>query len=75
MTAEVMPDWLTLDEAAAYLKVSKPTLYRYCESGALRFYKLAGTGYRRFIKEDLDALMEPGQSGDSPPTKEGAKRK
>ena len=56
-----MPEeWLTLEEAAAYLKVSKPTIYRFCAEGCLPFYKLAGTGQRRFKYADLDALLVPG---------------
>ncbi len=62
-------EWLTLDEAAGYLKVSKPTVYRYCSEGALPFYKLAGTGQRRFRRRDLDALMEPGVPGEAPESK------
>ena len=50
-----MPEqWLTLEEAAAYLKVSKPTIYRFCAEGHLPFYKLAGTGQRRFIPSPLE---------------------
>ncbi len=52
---------LTLEEAAAYLKVSKPTIYRFCSEGCLPFYKLAGTGQRRFRSSDLDALLVPGR--------------
>lgn len=55
-----MNEWLTLEEAAAYLKVSKPTIYRFCAEGCLPFYKLAGTGQRRFKYADLDALLVPG---------------
>ena len=59
-----MPDeWLTLEEAAAYLKVSKPTIYRFCSEGCLPFYKLAGTGQRRFKRGDLDALLVLGKPG------------
>jgi len=57
-------EWLTLDETAAYLKVSKPTVYRLCSEGRLVFYKLAGTGARRFKRSDLDALMIPGDPRD-----------
>ena len=57
-------EWLTLEEAAAYLKVSKPTIYRLCSDGRLPFYKLAGTGSRRFKKPELDALLERGASGE-----------
>ena len=57
-----MPEqWLTLEEAAAYLKVSKPTIYRFCSEGSLPFYKLAGTGQRRFKQSDLDTLFTPGR--------------
>ena len=57
----MLDHWLTLEEAAAYLKVSKPTIYRFCAEGCLPFYKLAGTGQRRFKRDDLDALLVPGQ--------------
>jgi excisionase family DNA binding protein len=60
-------EWLTLAQAAAYLKVSKPTLYRFCGVGCLPFYKLAGTGQRRFKRSDLDALLTPGQPDRAPP--------
>jgi excisionase family DNA binding protein len=58
--------WLTLEEAAAYLKVSKPTIYRFCAEGCLPFYKLAGTGQRRFKPMDLDALLILGQPSGRP---------
>ena len=61
-------EWLTLAQAAAYLKVSKPTLYRFCSEGCLPFYKLAGTGQRRFKRSDLDALLTPGQPSRAPRT-------
>ena len=57
-------EWMTLDEAAAYLKVSKPTIYRLCSENHLPFYKLAGTGARRFRQSDLDAVLEPGSAGE-----------
>lgn len=57
-------DWLTLEEAAQYLKVSKQTIYRYCAEGVLPFYKLAGTGQRRFKRRELNALLTPGKPGD-----------
>jgi excisionase family DNA binding protein len=64
-------EWLTLDEAATYLKVSKPTIYRFCAGGCLPYYKLAGTGQRRFKRADLDALLIP---GGSPPASADAAR-
>lgn len=32
-----MPEWLTIEEAAGYFKVSKPTIYRWCSDGRLPF--------------------------------------
>jgi excisionase family DNA binding protein len=55
--------WLTLAEAAEYLRVSKPTIYRFCSEGRLPFYELAGSGYRRFKRSDLDALLVAGRPG------------
>ena len=55
-----VPDWLTVNEAAAYLKVERSTVYRYCELGLLPYFELKTGGGRRFKREDLDALLEPG---------------
>ncbi len=52
-----MPDWLTAREAAAYLKVDRTTIYRYCGQGLLAFYDLKTGGGRRFRRQDLDALL------------------
>jgi excisionase family DNA binding protein len=71
MTREERHAWMTLAEAASYLRVSKPTVYRLCSAKQLRYYKLAGTGARRFRKADLDALMTPGV----PPPKAQRRRK
>lgn len=57
-------EWMTLEAAAAYLKVAKSSIYRYCAEGRLPFYKLAGTGNRRFKRSDLEALLEPGVPGE-----------
>lgn len=64
-------EWLTLDEAAAYLKLSKPSIYRLCTEGRLPFYKIAGTGQRRFKRADLDALLEPGELEEQRPWLQG----
>jgi len=59
-----VPDWLTAREAAAYLKVDRTTIYRYCDSGLLPYFDLKTKGGRRFKREDLDALLEPGGKTD-----------
>jgi excisionase family DNA binding protein len=56
-----MREWLTLREAAAYLKVGVSTLYRWMDEGTLRYYELESGGGRRFRREDLDALLKPGR--------------
>jgi len=52
-----VPDWLTAREAAAYLKVDRTTIYRYCEQGLLPYYDLKTGGGRRFKRQDLDTLL------------------
>lgn len=49
--------WLTLNEAAIYLRVSRATIYRFCERGRLRWHELTSEG-RRFRREDLDGLLQ-----------------
>ena len=49
-------DWYTIEEAAAYLEISQPTIYRWMKQGILSFYKVgAGT---RFSQDGLDALIQ-----------------
>lgn len=45
-------DILTLTEVAAYLRVTKRTLYRLAQEGRLPAFKLGGTW--RFRREELD---------------------
>jgi excisionase family DNA binding protein len=53
-------DWLTPEEAATYLRVTRRTLYRWMEQGRLPWYELEPGGRRRFKREDLDRLLRPG---------------
>ena len=50
------PDWLTIPQAAEYLGVSEPTIYRWMKDGLLSFYKIGGS--TRFSQEGLDAVIE-----------------
>ena len=52
-----MAEWLTPQEAAAYLKLHPQTLYRYAKAGKLRQYRPGAVGRPRFRREDLDALL------------------
>ena len=48
---------LNLDEAAAYLGISKSTLYKHTSVGNIAFYKPSGK-LISFKKEDLDKWLE-----------------
>ena len=48
--------WYSIREAAGYLGVSEPTIYRWMKDGLLSFYKVGGS--TRFSQEGLDALVE-----------------
>ncbi|HOX39826.1 MAG TPA: helix-turn-helix domain-containing protein [Candidatus Brocadiia bacterium] len=48
--------WYSVREAATYLAVSQPTIFRWMKEGALSFYKIGGA--TRFTRESMDALIE-----------------
>lgn len=50
-----LPEWLTIDEAAEYLKCSRSTIYRRIKDGELRLHKSGKLS--RILKEDLDQLF------------------
>ena len=50
------PEWFTIAEAADYLDVSEPTIYRWMKDGLLSYYKIGGA--TRFSQEGLDAVIE-----------------
>jgi len=52
-----MAEWLTPKQAAEYLKVSIPTLNRWCRQRGLRYYGTGGLQGRRFLSGDLDAFI------------------
>lgn len=49
-------DWLTVGEAAEYLGVSEPTLFRWMRAGQVTYYKVGGN--TRFTRKGLDAVVE-----------------
>lgn len=55
--------WLTPTEAAVYLRVTRPTIYRYMATGLLPYYELKSGGGRRLRRSDLDAVLERRHSG------------
>lgn len=50
---------IDLEEACRILMVSKPTLYRYCSSRRIRYYKQAKKLY--FLRKDLDEFILSGK--------------
>jgi excisionase family DNA binding protein len=58
-TAPQECEWLTADEAAAYLKVRTRSLLRWVRLGHVRAYMLSGSKRHvwRFRKKDLDAAL------------------
>ena len=50
------PRWYSIDEAAEYLGVSRPTIFRWMKQGTLSFYKVGGS--TRFSEEGLAAVIE-----------------
>ncbi|RJP74893.1 MAG: DNA-binding protein [Candidatus Abyssobacteria bacterium SURF_17] len=48
----VAAEWLTTKEAAQYLGVSEPTIFRWMREGTLSFFKIGGS--TRFRRENLD---------------------
>ena len=49
-----MSEYMTVEEAAKHLKVSKPTIFRWMRTGRLSFYKLGHS--TRFKREQLDLV-------------------
>jgi excisionase family DNA binding protein len=50
------PRWFSMKEAAEYLDVGEPTLYRWMKEGKMTYRKVGDS--TRFWQEDLDAVME-----------------
>src|SRR2546421_3296014 len=50
------PRWYSIKEAADHLDVGEPTLYRWMRDGRITYRKVGDS--TRFLKEDLDAMME-----------------
>lgn len=62
MSTTTVSPWLTADEAADYLQVTRRTLDRYRAEGLLPAYRV-GPRSVRFRAADLDALARPIPAG------------
>jgi excisionase family DNA binding protein len=52
-------EWLTFDETADFLRISRPTMYRLINDHTLMPYEVRGLRGTRFKKKDLDGLFTP----------------
>jgi excisionase family DNA binding protein len=50
------PVWFTIREAAAYLQVGEPTIYRWMRDARITYRKVGDS--TRFLQPDLDAVIE-----------------
>jgi excisionase family DNA binding protein len=55
MPSNDRPDWYTIKDAAAYLEIGEPTLYRWMREKKITFRKVGDS--TRFLQEDLDAMV------------------
>jgi len=49
------PRWFTIKQAADYLDVGEPTIYRWMREGRMTYRKVGDS--TRFFQEDLDAMV------------------
>jgi len=59
MKMDIKSEWLTVAEAAGYLKVKSRTLLLWVRQGKMKAFSLSGTKRRvwRFRQADLDAAL------------------
>jgi len=50
------PAWFTIKEAASYLNVGEPTIYRWMRENRITYRKVGDS--TRFLQEDLDSLVD-----------------
>lgn len=50
------PQWFTIKQAAEYLAVGEPTIYRWMREGRITYRKVGDS--TRFFQEDLDAVVQ-----------------
>ena len=56
---ETPPKWLTIDEAAAQVRLSRGSLYRLVREGALPAYRIGDTGSLRFRPDAVEGVLKP----------------
>jgi excisionase family DNA binding protein len=51
--------WMTRDEVAVELRISKPTVDRWAKSGRLTKHTVPGARAVRFERDEVEALLVP----------------
>jgi len=77
METNIQSEWLTVTEAASYLKIKPRTLLLWARQGKVKAFALSGTKRRvwRFRQADLDAaLLESAMLPSIPPSVRPAER-
>jgi excisionase family DNA binding protein len=54
---EINKEWLSVQEAADYLGVARPTIYRWAKESKIHIFKLA-KGVARVKRQDLEAFLQ-----------------
>jgi excisionase family DNA binding protein len=52
--------WMTVDETAKYLSLSRATIYQYVREARIPYIKVPGSNQIRFSRHDIDAWMSKG---------------
>jgi excisionase family DNA binding protein len=55
LKSEFESEWLTSSEAAAYLRISEPTLLNMASNGKIKYYKFGRRN--RYLRDDLKKLL------------------
>jgi excisionase family DNA binding protein len=60
-----MHEWLTLEEAAAYIKIERRTLALWARQGKVPAHRLSGVRrcIWRFLRSELDAMLGVSSAG------------
>ena len=65
-STENPPRWMSLGEVCRALEINEATLRQWADRGRLPVYRTPG-GHRRFLREDVDALLDRTQAEGSDP--------
>lgn len=59
-STQVSPRWMTVDQTAIYLGLSKATIYQYVSERRIPHYKIPTSTHLRFDKSQINEWVENG---------------